>query len=137
MQLEIGLGDGVGIKQRVRALLVGARVVVLEDAAVDDDVADVDVLRLQFAREALRQPGPIDLLFTDMVMPGGVSGVTLAREARRGRPQLRVLLTTGYAGVDTPGAEEFPLIAKPFRRAGLSCVVAGLLADEESAGSGS
>jgi CheY-like chemotaxis protein len=44
---------------------------------------------------------PIDVLFTDVVMPGGITGVELAREARRRRPGLKVLFTSGYA---EPGA---------------------------------
>jgi YesN/AraC family two-component response regulator len=40
---------------------------------------------------------PIDVLFTDIAMPGGMSGIDLAHEARRRRPELRVLFTSGYA----------------------------------------
>src|SRR6185295_17505720 len=40
----------------------------------------------------------LDLLFTDVVMPGGVSGLSLARTARELRPMLRVLLTSGFVG---------------------------------------
>jgi PAS domain S-box-containing protein len=39
----------------------------------------------------------IDLLFTDIVMPGGMTGVDLAHEVRRRRPGLKILLTSGYA----------------------------------------
>jgi signal transduction histidine kinase len=56
-----------------------------------------------------------DLLFTDVVMPGGVSGVSLARTARELRPELQVLLTSGFVG---EGAvienAEFPLLDKPY-----------------------
>ncbi len=59
----------------------------------------------------------IDLLFTDIVLPKRMSGAELAREARRLRPTLRVLLTTGYAGLATgqAGEAEFPVISKPYR----------------------
>jgi CheY-like chemotaxis protein len=60
-------------------------------------------------------------------MPGGLSGSELAREARRLRPGLPVLLTTGYAGTQTELAGEFPLIAKPFGLAELSRAVAQLI----------
>ncbi|MBV8776755.1 MAG: PAS domain-containing protein [Alphaproteobacteria bacterium] len=112
-------------------------VFVVED---DADVRDVSVEILHSlgyrtlvagdGREALdllERTGPIDLLFTDLVMPGGISGMALARQARLMRPGLPVLLTTGYAGPEAPEAGEFPLIAKPFRAADLSRAVAQLL----------
>ena len=39
----------------------------------------------------------IDVLFTDIVMPGGMTGLDLAHEARRRRPELKILFTSGYA----------------------------------------
>ncbi|GGC47279.1 PAS domain S-box protein [Chelatococcus reniformis] len=60
----------------------------------------------------------VDLLFTDVVLPGGMSGAALAVQARAVRPRLKVLFTTGYArnaivhhGRLDPGVE---LITKPF-----------------------
>ncbi|MEA2996799.1 MAG: hypothetical protein QOG74_2348, partial [Alphaproteobacteria bacterium] len=60
----------------------------------------------------------IDLLFTDVVMPGGMNGRALADEAVRRQPGLRVLFTTGYTrnaivhhGRLDPGVE---MIGKPF-----------------------
>jgi PAS domain S-box-containing protein len=47
---------------------------------------------LELGREA-----PIDLLFTDIVMSRGMTGVDLAHEARRRRPELKILFTSGYA----------------------------------------
>ena len=49
------------------------------------------------AIEVLDAGTPIDLLFTDLIMPGDLSGVALAREAKRRWPKIKVLLTTGYA----------------------------------------
>jgi hypothetical protein len=43
------------------------------------------------------------------------------------RPGLRVLLTTGYAGLETPDTDEFPIISKPFRSAELSLAIARLI----------
>ncbi|HEX5454456.1 MAG TPA: PAS domain-containing protein [Stellaceae bacterium] len=119
-------------------------VLIVED---DDDVRDVSVETLSSlgyevsvarnGREALavlRRPGPLDLLFTDIVMPGGLSGVALARRARTIRPGIRVLLTTGYAGLETAGADEFSMILKPFRPAELSRRVAALIDHGEDEG---
>ena len=49
------------------------------------------------ALKALATNGPIDLLFTDIVLPGGRTGADLAREALAAQPQLKVLFATGYA----------------------------------------
>lgn len=47
-----------------------------------------------------REQGRIDLLLTDMVMPGGIRGHELAAELKRGNPRLKIIFTTGYS----PGA---------------------------------
>jgi CheY-like chemotaxis protein len=65
-----------------------------------------------------------DLLFTDVVLPHGMSGVELARHARAIRPELKVLLTSGYPeevfeqhGRPDP---QTPLLRKPSRRKDLA-----------------
>ena len=70
-----------------------------------------------------------DLLLTDIVMPGGMSGAELAREARRLRPNLHILLTSGYAADQSLQAvADFPFIAKPFHPAGMARMLRSLLA---------
>jgi len=67
-----------------------------------------------------------DLLFSDIVMPGGVSGADLARGARSRDPRLPIVLTTGYAGDRLEGASDddpWPVLRKPFRAEQLSAVV--------------
>ena len=60
-----------------------------------------------------------DLLFTDIVIPGGMDGVVLAAEVRRLRPGIPVLLTTGWADrADDHGGLD--LIGKPYRSAELT-----------------
>ena len=49
------------------------------------------------ALDVLDRGQSIDLLFTDVVMAGGMTGVDLAREAGRRRPGLKTLFTSGYA----------------------------------------
>jgi CheY-like chemotaxis protein len=71
----------------------------------------------------IRAGGPIDLMFSDVVMPGGMNGAQLAAEARKLRPDLRVLLTSGYAGgvaATRSVAETYPLLPKPYRRSDLA-----------------
>ncbi|MBW4330820.1 PAS domain-containing protein [Stakelama sp. CBK3Z-3] len=72
------------------------------------------------AFDMLKKSDDFALLFTDIVMPGGMNGVELAREVRRMRPALPILLTTGYS--DRALDEEsraFDLVRKPYRRADL------------------
>jgi len=75
------------------------------------------------ALAALAGADPIDLLFTDMIMPHGINGVDLARRARAIRPGLPVLLTSGYAGATLARQGlvegEFEILRKPFRHADL------------------
>jgi signal transduction histidine kinase/CheY-like chemotaxis protein len=57
------------------------------------------------------------LVMSDIVMPGGVSGLDLARTLRDRRPELPVILTTGYSShASEVVAEGFALIEKPYRR---------------------
>ncbi len=65
---------------------------------------------------ALADGRPVDLMFTDVLMPGGMNGLALAREASRRRPDLRVLLTTGYTGAGSAAAPaDLPVLRKPYR----------------------
>jgi len=76
----------------------------------------------------LRRDEPIDLLFTDIVMPGGMSGVELARQARQLRGDIRVLLTSGYAAAAESRTDEgFAVLSKPYRQKQLAERIAGLL----------
>jgi signal transduction histidine kinase/CheY-like chemotaxis protein len=109
-------------------------ILVLED---DDDVRahSVEILRelgynVREARDAaaalrlIERAGRIDLLFTDVVLEGGVTGADVVRQAVLLRPALKVLFTTGYArdaivhqGRIDPGVQ---LITKPFTYAELA-----------------
>ncbi|KAA2235032.1 ABC transporter substrate-binding protein [Salinarimonas soli] len=68
---------------------------------------------------------PVDLLFTDVVMPGGMSGLELAAEARRLRPDLAILATSGHLGEREEGARDVaaPILPKPYDRADLARAV--------------
>ncbi len=76
--------------------------------------------------EALEQMGngdPIDLLFTDLVLPKGMNGMELAIEAEKSQPGLNTLFTTGYAEnaalPDDRLGKDANLISKPYRRTDL------------------
>jgi len=64
---------------------------------------------------------PFDILFTDIVMPGGMDGLALAREAKSRYPHLRLVLTSGYAHgfTDTLDLSD-TLINKPYRKKDLT-----------------
>jgi CheY-like chemotaxis protein len=83
------------------------------------------------ALEIVRRGEPIDLILTDVVMPGGKTGVHLAAEARELRPGIKVLLTSGYPGEalarHEPTDIEWPMIAKPFRQPELAARLHSLL----------
>jgi CheY-like chemotaxis protein len=76
------------------------------------------------ALEIIRSDAPIDLLFTDVVMPGGLDGRTLADAARRERPGLKVLFTSGFTAAAASAATEDQfgsnLLSKPYRKSDLA-----------------
>ncbi|MGX9965509.1 PAS domain S-box protein [Roseomonas sp. F4] len=117
-------------------MLLGGRerlLVVEDDPLVRDHVAaqlrdlgyEVAVAESAFEALAILQRGPaFDLLFTDVVMPGGMHGPALAEAARRDRPGLRVLFTSGYTenGIVHQGRLDAGvlLLNKPYRRRDLA-----------------
>ena len=76
------------------------------------------------AEKALASGTPVDLLFTDVVMPGGMSGWDLVQNVWRKRPDMRVLFATGYA--DNPilrhaGLDErIRVLSKPYNKGDLA-----------------
>jgi two-component system NtrC family sensor kinase len=80
------------------------------------------------ALEQLRHTERVDVLFTDMVMPGGMNGLQLSTEARRLRPDIKVLLTSGYTGLPGAGLPgDIPLLPKPYDRQQLSIRLGAVL----------
>lgn len=84
------------------------------------------VSNAEAALGALANDRKIDVVFTDVMMPGGMSGAELASEIRNRRPELAVILTTGYDGdaVIAAKAQDLPLLRKPFRLDALSAALA-------------
>ena len=124
------------------ALRGGAEVILVVEDEADVRGFVVDMLRElgyeiveagdgQTALSALDQRPDIQMLFTDVGLPGSFNGRQLADEAARRRPDLKVLYTTGYArnaivhqGRLDPGVE---LLNKPFTYAALAARVRAVL----------
>ncbi|HEX3430953.1 MAG TPA: CHASE domain-containing protein [Rhizomicrobium sp.] len=89
---------------------------------------------------ALLRSKPVDLLFTDIVMPGEINGAELAREARSSMPHLRTLFTSGFPGgrLDDGGwlTARDKLLSKPYRQDELARALREVLDQpvEETAG---
>jgi CheY-like chemotaxis protein len=70
----------------------------------------------------LRSGQPVDLVFTDVMLPGDLDGVALAQAIRSRHPSLPILLTSGYA--KALGAQHgLPILRKPYQLATLSQAV--------------
>ena len=115
-------------RPRLRVLLVE------DDAEVGDLVSAMleelghEVVRadgVEPGLQILRAARPVDLLLTDLVMPGGRSGVDLAHEAVRLRPGLPVILSSGYTGEALGPAERapWPLLRKPYSAEALAAII--------------
>jgi CheY-like chemotaxis protein len=116
-------------------------ILVLED---DERVRQLTVRRLKMighdvieardgveALNLLQSGAHVDLVFTDMVMPGGLSGRDVAHRARDLKPGIKVLLTTGYAEdlghADDLESESLKVLRKPYRQAELAMALREVL----------
>jgi len=123
--------------ERVRGvLLAGSGTVLLvednpEVAAVSESLLEqlgYTVRRAPNAEAALReiQHDGIDLVFSDIVMPGTMDGLSLARRMRELRPELPILLATGYSDAAAGVHGDFPILRKPYEIHQLSQAIANL-----------
>jgi PAS domain S-box-containing protein len=84
----------------------------------------VEADNAEAALAILRQGEPVDLLFTDIVMPGRLDGTDLARAALALRPGLKLLLTSGFAKAALESGPQSPelknLLSKPYRKSELA-----------------
>ncbi|MGV9006427.1 MAG: PAS domain S-box protein [Brevundimonas sp.] len=111
---------------QARPMAAGRRLLLVED---DVGVADVAVELLESlglevravetapAALALLQQERFDIMLSDVVMPGGMTGIELARVCSRDYPDMRIVLTSGYAGDDVDAAltdVPWPFLRKPY-----------------------
>jgi signal transduction histidine kinase/ActR/RegA family two-component response regulator len=117
--------DGVVANGDLAILLVEDNEQVAELASEMLSALGFRVTRAGTAREALGQfddtANRFDIVFSDVVMPGGMNGLELAQELKRRQPDLPVLLTTGYseAAAKLGARGDIPLIEKPYQIAAL------------------
>jgi len=90
------------------------------EALLADLDLDITVAESGAAAVALLETGrTFDLLFTDIVMPGGTNGFATAEAAQRLLPGIKVILTSGYsdkAGIPGGSGSTLPMLKKPYRR---------------------
>jgi CheY-like chemotaxis protein len=88
------------------------------------------------AIDVLSQGHAVDLVFTDLVMPGGMSGREVAARARQLKPGIKVLLTSGYAEELVHGddleREQLKVLRKPYHQAELIAILREVLATNAS-----
>jgi CheY-like chemotaxis protein/anti-sigma regulatory factor (Ser/Thr protein kinase) len=144
---ELGQGTKITILLPRRETVAPAKKVALAETAgsgtvllVEDnpDVATVSaglleqlgytVRRVANAEAALRELelDGIDLVFSDIVMPGKMDGLGLARHLKATRPGLPILLTSGYSDAAVNVRGDFPILRKPYEIHELSRAIAKL-----------
>jgi PAS domain S-box-containing protein len=87
-----------------------------------------EVRRVPDAEAALREieRDGVDFVFSDIVMPGKMDGISLAHRLREIRPELPILLATGYSEVAADVRGDFPILRKPYEIHELSEAIAKL-----------
>ncbi|WP_428643424.1 PAS domain S-box protein [Roseibium sp.] len=88
----------------------------------------------QEALDALREGAPVDLVFTDVVMPGPMNGLELVSEVKQINPDVKILLTSGFAGeILAKHDHDIPaLLVKPYDRTKLARAIRKSLDDRSA-----
>jgi len=83
------------------------------------------------ALKILEADRAVAVLFTDVMLPGGMTGLELADAARRLRPDLRVLFTSGYSedlnARSAAASSDLPFLAKPYRKHALASLLEAIM----------
>jgi len=126
------------MNERVPALLVHVLLVedhvqlrrILQHTLTQDGFRVTAAENADKARSILADGFAADILLTDIRMPGALNGLELARWARAHRPDVAVLLQTGFVEVDT---EDFRVLRKPFSPDELSAQLRAAASDRGTA----
>ncbi len=115
----------------------GQRILVVED---NDQVRDLTarmletlgytveaVARGDLALDRIASEPPVELLFTDIVLPGGMNGFELAEQVRSSLPELPVVFVSGYPAEAGDSGEQCEVLQKPFTTGELAAAVRGAL----------
>jgi PAS domain S-box-containing protein len=126
-------------ESRVNAGNAFGRVLIVEDDTLVAELAAGMLDELGFectvahsAKEALERLAGGEkpkVIFSDIIMPGGISGIELARKVRDRFPELPILLTTGYSE-QVAGSHGFPVLQKPYEMDALAGALGKLLKQE-------
>jgi PAS domain S-box-containing protein len=126
--------------------VAGRRLLLVEDdpgvaaIAVDHlEAMGLEVVKAETAIEALDllKVEAFDMMLSDVVMPGGMTGIELARRCARDYPRMWIVLTSGYAGDDVDAAladAPWPFLRKPYSGEQLARVLGDLRLEEPAAG---
>ncbi|MFO1126901.1 MAG: ATP-binding protein [Rhodospirillales bacterium] len=131
LEKQTGIGGSPGRGQTI--LVVEDHAEVREVVCKQLTMLGYNIVDATDGREALQilsDGTAVDLLFTDVVMPGGLSGPELVAEARSLRPSLRVLYTSGFPEASRSGGlcgSGDPLLSKPYRLQDLARRIAAAL----------
>ena len=120
-----GPTDAHGPSRRVLLVEDDASVGQMVEAMLADLGHEVLLTRAASALTILKTLDRVDLMLTDLIMPGGMNGVELAHAAVALRPGLPVILTSGYTGETLGAAVEapWPLLTKPYPAEALAAVI--------------
>jgi len=118
-----------GVHALGKVLVVEDDTLVAELAAGMLDELGFETVVAHSAKEALDRLAGGEkpkLIFSDIVMPGGISGIELARKVRDRFPELPILLTTGYSE-QVAGTHGFPVLQKPYEMDSLADALCKML----------
>ncbi len=116
---------------------LGGKVLVVDDEAALLEIAEAFLSEMGYsallaedgarALEIVERFGEIDLMVTDIIMPGGMNGVDLAQKARLLSPKLKIIYTSGFpadALTERSGMQvDAPLLRKPYQRAEFTAII--------------